>query len=403
MKKSDTSQAAGRYQARGVSAKKEDVHAAIGNIDAGLFPGAFCKITEDCLTGDPLKCNVIHADGSGTKSALAYLHFREFGDPAVFRGIARDSIVMNIDDLLCVGVTGGVLMSATVNRNPRHFPSSALAHLIDETEHYLARLRELGFGVFSGGGETADVGDLTPTVTVDSCAVAVLPRSRVIDNARIRPGMAIVGLASHGQAVYEDQPNSGIGSNGLTSARHDMLAPYYREKYPETFDKNTDASLIYCGPYRLEDALPGASMSVGEALLSPTRTYAPVVVRLIAELGDRIHGMIHCSGGGQTKCLRFGGGVHYIKDRMMAVPPVFLAIQQAGMVEWREMYQVFNMGHRLEIVVNAADADTVCAVAEDFGIGAAVIGHTEPSRLPDGCNHLSLTGPEGIGVLEYSL
>ena len=282
-----------RYALRGVSSTKDEVHSVVDKLDRGLFPGAFCKIGTDQLTGDPSKCNIIHSDGSGTKSTLAYLHYRETGDPSAFRKTAQDSIVMNLDDLLCVGAVEGILLSSTVNRNARAIPGEALAELIDGTESFLASLRENGVGIHSGGGETADVGDLTPTVTVDSCAVAVMRREDVIDNAAIGPGLAIVGLASSGQASYETFENSGIGSNGLTSARHDLLCKHYLENYPETCDSRTDRDFLYCGPHKMDDLLPGSSQTVGEALLSPTRTYAPVIRRLLAEERPAIRGMVH--------------------------------------------------------------------------------------------------------------
>lgn len=386
-----TSPDQGRYAARGVSSSKSEVHATVDKLDRGLYPGAFCKITEDFLTGDQSRCNVIHADGSGTKSTIAYLHFKETGDASVYRGIAQDSIVMNIDDLLCVGVSGGVLLSSTVNRNARNFPGKALAELIAGTEAVCAMLREHGFGIHTGGGETADVGDLTGTVTVDSCAVAVMNRAEVITGEKIAAGQVIVGIASDGQASYESRPNSGIGSNGLTSARHDLLCPYYREKYPETFDPNTPQELVYCGPYKLDDPLPeGAGMSVGEALLSPTRTYAPIVSALLKANRKAIKGIIHCSGGGQSKCLRFGKNVHFIKDKLLTPPPVFRAIQKASGTSWEEMYRVYNMGHRLEVYVDPIDAEGVLAIARSFGLKAEVVGRTETSTQADGANHLSL-------------
>ena len=315
-----------RYAQRGVSSSKSEVHAVVDHLDRGVFPGAFCKIGPDILTGDDTKCNIIHSDGSGTKSTLAYLHYRETGDPSAFRKTAQDSLVMNIDDLLCVGAIDGILISSTVNRNARAIPGEALGQLISGTEDFLATLREYGVGVHSGGGETADVGDLTGTVTVDSCAVVVMDRADVIDNANIKPGLAIVGLASSGQAKYETFANSGIGSNGLTSARHDLLSTYYLEKYPETVDLTTDQQYLYCGPYKMDDLLPDSDMTVGEALLSPTRTYAPVIKKLLTETRESIHGMVHCSGGGQTKCIRFGTGVHHIKDNFLPIPPIFKAI-----------------------------------------------------------------------------
>lgn len=368
-----------RYAARGVSATKDEVHGAIAGIDKGVFPGAFCKITEDYLTGDPDRCNLIHADGSGTKSLLAYLHYRETGDASVFRGIAQDSIVMNLDDLLCVGATGRILISSTINRNAKRVGADVLAALIGGNEEVLARLRSLGVDIHSGGGETADVGDLTPTVVVDSCATAVMAKKDVITGRGIKPGLAIVGLASAGRASYETVDNSGIGSNGLTSARHDMLGPYYRRKYPETFDGQIDASLVYCGPYRLGDALPGSNMTVGEALLSPTRSYAPVITALLRDHPRAVRGIVHCSGGGQTKCLHFGQGVHYIKDQLMPIPPIFRAIQRASGTGWKEMYQVYNMGHRMEVYCPPRQVSKVIACAARFDVEAAQIGRTEAS------------------------
>jgi len=378
---------AGRYQARGVSSDKTEVHSAVDDLDRGLFANAFCKITEDYLTGNPELCNVIHSDGSGTKSIIAYLHYKETGDPSVFYGISQDSIVMNLDDLLCVGVNGRILISNTVNRNALNCPGEVVAALIEGSENFLARLREVGVHIYSGGGETADVGDLTGTVVVDSCAVTVMKKKDVITGDLIRPGLAIVGLSSTGQAVYESTENSGIGSNGLTSARHDMLSSYYAEKYPESYDPNVSLELMYCGPYRLEDPLPGSGMTVGQAILSPTRTYAPVVYTLLDEFPGLIHGLIHCSGGGQTKVLKFGQDIHFIKDNMFPVPAVFKAIQEASGTDWKEMYRVFNMGHRMEVYCRTDRADTVVQVAKNYNIDARIIGRTEASA--DG-NRLSL-------------
>lgn len=355
----------------------------VDQMDAGLFPGAFCKVLPDFLTGSSQHANIIHSDGSGTKSILGYLHYREFGDPSIFRGIAQDSLVMNIDDLLCAGALGPIIISSTVNRNARHFPGEALAALIEGTEAFLGEMRSWGLEVYSGGGETADVGDLTGTVTVDSCAVAVLARDKVIDNHRIEPGLEIVGLASDGKAQYETHVNSGIGSNGLTSARHDLLSSYYRKKYPETWDSQTPLDLVYSGPYRLEESLPGSHQSVGEALLSPTRTYAPVVKELIGSLGSRLRGLVHCSGGAQTKCRRFGHNVHYVKDNLFSPPPLFREIQKTSKTGWKEMYQVFNMGHRMEVYVVPSVASKVIRMAESYGIAAQVVGHTEPAPGPN--------------------
>ncbi len=379
-----------RYAQRGVSSSKSEVHAVVDKLDRGAFPGAFCKIGSDVLTGDPEKCNIIHSDGSGTKSTLAYLHYKETGDPTGFRKTAQDSIVMNIDDLLCVGAVDGILLSSTVNRNARAVPGEALGQLISGTEDFLATLRNYGIGVHSGGGETADVGDLTGTVTVDSCAVVIMNRKDVIDNARIKPGLAIVGLASAGKSTYETDENSGIGSNGLTSARHDLLSNYYLKNYPETCDSKTDADYLYCGPYRLNDPLPGSNMTVGDALMSPTRTYAPVIKRLLSEQRKHIHGMVHCSGGGQTKCIRFGTGVHHVKDNMMPVPPIFKAIQQASKTSTEEMFRVYNMGHRMEIFCEPSAADAIIAISEQFEIPAQIIGRTETSTHSNGQNHVTI-------------
>ena len=381
----------GRYAARGVSASKSEVHAAVDRLDPGLFPQAFCKIVADNLTGDASKCVVTHSDGSGTKALLAYLWWKETGDASVFRGIAQDSIVMNIDDLLCVGVTKGVILSSTINRNAKAIPGAILAELINGTEDVLAMLRAQGFGITSGGGETADVGDLTPTLTVDSTATAILARAEVVDAARVVPGLVIVGIASFGHATYEQGENSGIGSNGLTSARHELLSKYYAEKYPETYDKATPADLAYCGPHRMTDPLPGSTLNVGQALLSPTRTYAPYVLRLLQALGSqRVKGLVHCSGGGQTKCRRFGTKVHFIKDNLFPTPPIFAEIAKVSGTEPKEMHQVYNMGHRLEVFLEPADAEAALRIAAELGLGARIIGRTEASTRPDGANHVTI-------------
>jgi phosphoribosylformylglycinamidine cyclo-ligase len=389
---------AARYQARGVSATKREVHAAIEALDPGLFPLAFCKITEDYLTGDPDLCNVIHADGSGSKSLLAYLHYRETGDASAFRGIAQDSIVMNLDDLCCVGATERILSSSTINRNAKRIGADVLAELIGGTDAFLSMLRQQGVGVHNGGGETADVGDLTPTVVVDSCTAAVMRKAHVIAGEGIRAGLRIIGLSSTGRATYEDRENSGIGSNGLTSARHDLLSAHYREQYPETFDPLVSRDLVYSGPYRLADKLPGSGFSVGEALLSPTRSYAPVVAALLASDRGRIKGIVHCSGGGQTKCLRFGRQVHFIKDDLFPIPSIFKVIQRVSKTPWKEMYQVYNMGHRLEIYCAPRDASTIIAAARAYGIDARPIGRTEKS---DGSQN-QLTISHGARKLRYA-
>ena len=379
-----------RYNQRGVSSSKEEVHKVVDKMDRGLFPGAFCKITQDALTGRDAFCNVIHSDGAGTKSILGYLWYRETGDASIFKGIAQDSLVMNLDDLACVGAWDRVMISSTVNRNARNFPGEALAALIEGTEEFLQSMRDLGITVSSGGGETADVGDLTGTIAVDSCAVAVMERKRVIDNSHIRPGLAIVGLSSSGQANYETSENSGIGSNGLTSARHELLSKYYLEKYPETCDPNTPEEYIYCGAYRMSDPLAGSGLSVGQALLSPTRTYLPLAKAISEELGGELKGLVHCSGGGQTKCMRFGTGVHHIKDNLFTIPPLFAEIQKASGTTDEEMYQVYNMGHRLEAYCTPQLADEVIAISSSFGIEAQVVGRTEPSDRPDQENHVTI-------------
>jgi phosphoribosylformylglycinamidine cyclo-ligase len=385
-----------RYQARGVSADKTEVHQAVDTLDQGAVPGAFCKVTEDFLGGDPDACNIIHSDGSGTKSIIAYLHYRETGDASVFQGIAQDSIVMNLDDLLCVGVGGRILFSNTINRNALNCPGEVVNALIHGSEAFLSTMRDHGVDVFSGGGETADVGDLTGTVVVDSCAVTVMKKAGVIAN-RLSADLAIVGLASDGQCHYETNTNSGIGSNGLTSARHDMLSSYYAERYPESFDPNIATDLVYCGPYRLEDPCPESAQSVGQALLSPTRTYAPVIAAIIRELGAEVRGLIHCSGGAQTKCLKFGQGIHFIKNHLFTPPPVFRAIQGASRTPWAEMYKVFNMGHRMEVYVPVSRVQAVIDAAASFGIMAAQIGHTEAAES----NRLTLTGWDG-SVHQYA-
>lgn len=379
-----------RYSLRGVSSSKSEVHAVVDSLDKGIFPGAFCKIGIDILSGKPEKCNVIHSDGSGTKSILAYILFKETGDPLAFRSTAQDSLVMNIDDLLCVGAVRGILISSTINRNSRVITGEALRQLILGTEEFLTFLRKHGLGVYSGGGETADVGDLTGTLTVDSCAVVLMNRSDVINNSMIKPGLAIVGLSSSGQANYETIENSGIGSNGLTSARHDLLSSYYLEKYPETVDLSIDKNLLYCGPYKLNDPLPYSNMSVGDALLSPTRTYAPVINKLLTNNRGSIYGLVHCSGGGQTKCIRFGTGVHYIKDNFLPLPPVFKAIQEASGTTDEEMFRVYNMGHRMEIFCDSSTTDTIISQSMSFGISAQVVGRTEASLRADGANHMTI-------------
>ena len=379
-----------RYNQRGVSSSKDEVHQVVDKLDRGCFPGAFCKVTNDFLTGHNDRCNVIHSDGAGTKSILAYLWYKETGDPNVFRGIAQDSIVMNLDDLACVGIWDQVVLSSTVNRNARNFPAEALAALIEGTEEFIQTLQDFGIKISSGGGETADVGDLTGTVAVDSCAVAIVPKEKIIDNSNINEGLSIVGLSSSGQASYENKENSGIGSNGLTSARHELLSSYYRENFPETFDRKTKEEFLYCGPFRMQDSLIGSSLLVGEALLSPTRTYLPVIKSIMSEKGDSISGLVHCSGGGQTKCMRFGTNVHHIKDNLFSPPPLFQEIQRVSGTTDKEMHQVYNMGHRFEIYCKAEAVEEIIGISKSYNIEAQVIGRTEKSNKENSQNHLTI-------------
>ena len=383
------------YLARGVSATKTDLHRLLPKQPSALFPNAFCKVLPDVLNGDEAYCTVLHTDGAGTKSLLAYLKYRETDDVAVFEGIAQDSIVMNVDDLLCVGVTGGVLIASTLNRHAERCGPAVLEALLVGQEKCLATLREGGFAIHSAGGETADVGDIVETLTVDSSAVARLKRSELLGVEGPKSGQLIVGLASYGQATYEHVPNSGIGSNGLTAARHDLLSSYYKDRYRETWSITTPAAYVYSGPLKLEDPLPtDKNWSVGEALLSPTRTYAPVVAQLLDSCGEAVGFLAHCSGGGQTKCLRFGKGLHFIKDNLLPIPPIFQAIAKLGKTPPKELYQVYNMGHRLEVYCEAHAADTVVEVAESFGIAAQVIGRVEASGQRSE-NRLTLKSPLG--------
>ncbi|ARK09383.1 AIR synthase-related protein [Fibrella sp. ES10-3-2-2] len=374
-----------RYAQRGVSADKEDVHNAIARLDKGLFPKAFCKIVPDALAGDPDYCTIMHADGAGTKSSLAYLYWRETGDMSVWKGIAQDAVVMNTDDLLCVGATGPMLLSSTIGRNKHLIPGEVIAALINGTEEVLQMLRDHGIDIHSTGGETADVGDLVRTLIVDSTVIARMPRASVISNDTIRPGDVVVGLASYGQAAYESEYNGGMGSNGLTSARHDVLAHDLANQYPESFDPAVDRSLIYSGSMQLQTPVTvgtgpdGNTQTVpaGKLILSPTRTYAPVVKTLLDQLRGQIHGMVHCSGGAQTKVLHFIDNLHVVKDNMLPVPPLFELIQQESGTSWQEMFKVFNMGHRLEVYLAPEHAQTVIDISESFGIAAQVIGHVE--------------------------
>jgi len=369
-----------RYNLRGVSASKEDVHEAIKSVDKGLFPNAFCKIVPDLLSGSDEHCIVMHADGAGTKSALAYMYWKETGDLSVWKGIAQDAIVMNLDDLLCVGSTDNILLSSTIGRNKNLIPGEVIKELIEGTEAFLAHMREHGVGIYSTGGETADVGDLVRTIIVDSTVTARMKRSEVIDNANIADGDVIVGMESFGQATYETEYNGGMGSNGLTSARHDVFSKYLAEKYPESFDHSVPDELVYSGGMKLTDATEVEGVDAGKMVLSPTRTYAPVIQKVLASHRDKIHGMVHCSGGAQTKVLHFVNNLHIVKDNMFDVPPLFKMIQQQSKTPWQEMYKVFNMGHRMEIYTDAATAEEVIAISKSFGIDAKIIGHCHQSQ-----------------------
>jgi len=366
-----------KYSKRGVSSSKDDVHAAIRNIDKGLFPKAFCKIVPDLLCGDENYCNVMHADGAGTKSSLAYIYWKETGDMSVWKGIARDAIVMNTDDLLCVGAYNNILLSSTIGRNKKLIPGEVISAIINGTEEVLEELRNFGIGIWSTGGETADLGDLVRTVVVDSTVVARMRRSEVVSNNNIRPGDIIIGLASYGQTTYEKEYNSGMGSNGLTSARHDIFAPYLASKYPDSFDSNLPGDLVYSGKLRLTDMIDGLNIDAGKLVLSPTRTYAPVVKEILESLRPEIHGMIHCSGGGQAKVIHFIDKIHIVKDNMFPVPPLFKIIHEQSGNPWNEMYKVFNMGHRFEIYTHEKNADQIIRIAAGFNLEARIIGHCE--------------------------
>lgn len=368
-----------RYNQRGVSASKEDVHKAIANLDRGLFPKAFCKITPDLLGGDANYCTVMHADGAGTKSSLAYVYWKETGDLSVWRGIAQDAIIMNVDDLLCVGATGPIFLSSTIGRNKNRIPGEVITAIIQGTEEVLMMLRSHGLEIFSTGGETADVGDLVRTIQVDSTVVTRMKKADVIDNANIQSGDVIVGLASYGQASYEQEYNSGMGSNGLTSARHDVFTNVYAKRYPESYNPEIPEDLVYSGKYLVTDTMADAPLPMGKLVLSPTRTYAPVMIPLLKEMRGRIHGMVHCSGGAQTKVLHFIDHLHVIKDNLFPIPPLFRLIYDQSATTWEEMYKVFNMGHRMEIYVAPSDADLVISVAKSFGIDARIVGRVEAS------------------------
>ena len=385
-----------RYQLRGVSAKKEDVHAAIAHVDKGLFPKAFCKIVPDYLTGDEDYALVMHADGAGTKSSLAYLYWKETGDLSVWKGIAQDALVMNLDDLLCVGITDNILLSSTIGRNKGLIPGEVIKAIIDGTEELVADLKVQGVEIKTTGGETADVGDLVRTIIVDSTVVARIKRSDVIDNANIAPGQVIVGFASYGQATYEKEYNGGMGSNGLTSARHDVFQKKYANLYPETFDPNIHHDVIYSGSQSVENNIEGLSIDAGKLVLSPTRTYAPLIKKILNWNRSAVKGMVHCSGGGQTKVLHFVQNVHVVKDNLFPVPPLFEMIQKESNTEWKEMYRVFNMGHRMEIYTDVESANEMIALAKTFNIEAQIIGRVEESL------NKKLTIQTDRGTFEYN-
>lgn len=368
-----------RYNLRGVSASKEDVHNAIKNIDKGIFPKAFCKIIPDILGGDPEYCNIMHADGAGTKSSLAYMYWKETGDLGVWRGIAQDALIMNIDDLLCVGATDNILVSSTIGRNKLLVPGEVISAIINGTEELLAELRDLGVNAYSTGGETADVGDLVRTIIVDSTVTCRMKRKDVISNGNIRPGDVIVGLSSYGQASYEKSYNGGMGSNGLTSARHDVFGKYLATKYPESYDNAVPDELVYSGTLKLTDKIAELGIDAGKLVLSPTRTYAPVIKKLLDEMRSQIHGMVHCSGGAQTKIMHFVEKMRVVKNNLFPVPPLFNFIQEQSGTDWHEMYKVFNMGHRMEIYVDSSNAQKVIEISHSFGIDAQIVGYTEAS------------------------
>ncbi len=390
---SDNSQ---RYNQRGVSASKEDVHNAIKNIDKGLFPKAFCKIVPDYLTNDNDYCLIMHADGAGTKSSLAYLYWKETGDISVWKGIAQDALIMNIDDLLCVGATDNILLSSTIGRNKNLIPAEVISAIINGTEELIAELKSFGVTIHSTGGETADVGDLVRTIIVDSTVTARMKRNDVIDNANIQPGDVIVGLASFGQAKYEKNYNGGMGSNGLTSARHDVFANYLAGKYPESFDAAVPNELVYSGQTKLTDTVQDSPIDAGKLVLSPTRTYAPIIKAILSNYSSKdIHGMVHCSGGAQTKVLHFVDNVHVIKDNLFPVPPLFKLIQENSKTDWKEMYQVFNCGHRMELYVPEEIANDIISISESFGVEARIVGRVETSE------NKKLTIQSEFGVFEY--
>ena len=369
-----------RYNQRGVSADKHDVHNAIKKIDKGLFPNAFCKIVPDYLTGDDDYCVVMHADGAGTKSSLAYMYWRETGDISVWKGIAQDALVMNIDDLLCVGVTDDIMLSSTIGRNKNLIPGEVIAEIINGTEELLSELRSNGINIYSTGGETADVGDLVRTIIVDSTVVSRIKKSHVIDNSNIKAGDVIVGLSSYGKSNYEDSYNGGMGSNGLTSARHDVLSNSLAKKYPESYDSAIPNHLIYSGTKNITEKINGISLDVGKLILSPTRTYAPIMKKIFNKFRSKINGMVHCSGGAQTKILHFVNDLHIVKNNMFTIPPLFNLIQNESNTNWKEMYKVFNMGHRMEIYLPKEYAEDIILISKEFGVDAQVIGYVESSN-----------------------
>lgn len=369
-----------RYNLRGVSASKEDVHNAIKNIDKGIFPKAFCKIIPDILGGDPEWCNIMHADGAGTKSSLAYMYWKETGDLSVWKGIAQDALIMNIDDLLCVGAVDNILVSSTIGRNKHLIPGDVISAIINGTDELLAELRDMGVNAYATGGETADVGDVVRTIIVDSTVTCRMKRADVIDNANIKPGDVIVGMASYGHATYEKEYNGGMGSNGLTSARHDVFSKYLAEKYPESYDAAVPAELVYSGGMKLTDKIEELGIDAGKLVLSPTRTYAPVIKKLLDTLRPQIHGMVHCSGGAQTKVLHFTDKVKITKNNLFPVPPLFKMIHEQSGTDWKEMYKVFNMGHRMEVYIAPEHAQQVIEISKSFGIEAQIIGFVEESE-----------------------
>ncbi|THV60172.1 phosphoribosylformylglycinamidine cyclo-ligase [Flagellimonas alvinocaridis] len=376
-----SSETSKRYAQRGVSASKEDVHNAIKNIDKGLFPQAFCKIVPDYLTGSEKHCLVMHADGAGTKSSLAYMYWKETGDISVWKGIAQDALIMNVDDLICVGATDNIMLSSTIGRNKNLIPGEVISAIINGTEELISDLDKHGISIRSTGGETADVGDLVRTIIVDSTVTARMERSKVIDNANIEAGDVIVGLASFGKATYENEYNGGMGSNGLTSARHDVFGKYLAQKYPESYDASVPDDLVYSGQVKLTDTVPNSPLDAGKLVLSPTRTYAPIIKKVLEKYtAEQVHGMVHCSGGAQTKILHFVDNLHIIKDNMFAVPPLFKLIQEQSGTDWKEMYQVFNCGHRMELYVNPKVAEDIISIAKQFDVDAQVIGRVEASE-----------------------